>query len=622
MADNPGILIGRAQRPPEIPVGWTNGSFNFVRPGTVLPTFVAPIIGYHDPLQEEGGVGNGGLRSRDTIVKAPRTRTSTPYPFGTNNGILIQSSWYQNFWRDQMHIVWNPADNTRRNGWQAFNSGLTFDAGTVLSTVQTQYEIYNASRTRQGVNTTRTLIDLDGVNEVTPPPLPTDFAGNESRIYTVEITTEGPPTIDGRIEHGFVNPLPPLPVGTPLLFNILGNRLLLFTYEPQRPVLERWETLSDVLQAADGTEQRFSLRQLPAQRFVYDYRFTDETINRKMENFLRVFGTLKLGVPDWASLTELAAPVAPLQQQLTVVSLTNRDFRADGREQDGFVIFDDQDNFEAGTIQSIDNATQFTAVAQFLNAWPVGTTVMPFKVGYFADNWQQTLLTTLFREISLAFNVTDSKQFDDETGFPVYKSRPIFDDPRELGESRQYQQRWQWNMIATGGKASRNSWRTQRRYPLVGSSFIATWDTRADFVRIRNFLHARRGRQKDFWLPTWRDDLPLADDSAVLSEIRIARVEYINLFDQGFLVDILVRYNDGTTAIREVTTVTPGASFDTIETDTPLPQNATFASVRRIEFLTLHRLSTDVLDFRHEWVSPNTDFMKGEVLVQVSEIIE
>ncbi len=619
MADNPGIVVPRATPPTLTPAGWSDGSFNFTRPGTVLPSFVPPIIGYHEPLVEEGGLGDGGRQS--SIIKLPLTRADNAYGFGTNGGILINYSFYQNFWKDAVHIVPVPPVIDSISGWQAFGDGIIFDAGNVLSTVDFTYEMYNAADTKLAINTARTLVDLVGVNEIGPPGLPTDFGGKVSRSYVVEVTTTGPAVINGRIDHDFVNP-EFLPQGTPLKLRIIGNRLLLFAFEPQRGVIERWDWVTDVLQAQDGAEQRFSLRQLPRQSFGFVYTFNEETVNRKLENFLRAFGTLQIGVPDWISLTELAAPILIDDSTATVVSTTNRDFRNDGLNQDGVVVFDSEDSFEAQTIQSF-TSTVITVVNRFLQAWPVGQTVMPYKVAYLGDNWRQRLHRTDRREMTLTFDITDGADFSDESSFPTYKGRPLFDDLLGLGSATTYQQTWQWNMIQTGGKTSRQSRRTLRRFPKVTKTYVLPWDNRSEFVRARNWLFSRRGRQKDFWLPSWRDDLQVVDIGGALNELRVVKALYQNVFDKGFLIDIRVKYTDGTIDLRAITAVDDtNPAYDLLTPDTNFSQITSPTSVAQIEFLTLHRLNQDFAQIDHEWVEQGGDEMTGETFVEVIEIIE
>jgi len=366
----------------------------------------------------------------------------------------------------------------------------------------------------------------------------------------------------------------------------------------------------------DGTEKRQALRPLPRQKINYKFNREDEVENRKIENFVRSgrFKT-RTALPVWQDGTVLTAAVTAGDLVINVGSTVNRDFRALG-EQGLAVIRVSDDSNEVFSVSSF-TATTITSANNLLNSWPVGTEVYPVRIANFSKDVSQTLWRINAREMDLFFDIRTGRSFADETGFPVYKTIMVFDDAIGMSGST-YSREYRYEFKELGGPIALNSPRSIRNFPAVPSDFTLFYETRAEFVLIRRFLHARRGKQKSFWMSSRRDDFNLNGDETVLGNtVKTSISNYEEIFDEGNYVDIKVEYSDGAVDYREVTQVDLTAGVqELITVDTDFSQIMNAANVARISQLVKYRLDSDVVTFEFEY--PHV----GAVKFRVMELVE
>jgi len=584
MADNPGIRIPS-------PSG-TDGDTFYPPPNTTLPAFDVPVVGHFQPQPTDFHSGDEADSTATKGGSYKKQQNRVLVPLQANPGIRIPG-FFEEFWTDRLHII-----PTR------------FDAGNILAPTQSSFTIHNAFRFKSVTFDTQTLVSLSGVtieSGVTPPIV---FGAGRSETFVFEIALEGAPTVNGQIDNDFTIP----DVGaTTLSFFITANRVLLIAHEPQLPVTETWAWLTSLIQAADGTEQRIAVRHLPKQTIIYEYQFDDERVNVRLEMFLRVFGKQRLAIPWWLDRTTLTQVVNVNDTVLNVVSTVDKDFRT-GSEQGAVVVLDTDENFEANEVLTI-GTTSLTLVNKMLNTWPVGTDVYPVRTGFLRDNWKQELGSINMRAFTLQFDVISGRDYGDESSFPTYKGSKVFTDMLGL-ESNTYNRSWDSRMIETGGPVSISSRRTLRRFPLVETEFLLPWSSKTEFVAARNWLMARRGQQKDFWMTSRRVDFQVQQDLGAGALVRVFPANYKNVFDDGQYIDIAIFYADDTVDYREVIAVISTVTYEEIQVDSSFSQTPTQANIDHIEMLIKHRLAQDISAFRHDYTTG------GDVKVVIVEIVD
>jgi hypothetical protein len=543
----------------------------FTRPGTVLPSFVPPIIGFH--REEEVGHNDGG----ELIPKGRISpRVNMPASYNTNKGILIEG-FYDLFWKNRLHII--PTE---------------FDAGNILSAVEGTFEIYN-SGTKLGqhqvaVNTLTDLTSLGITITGGTVVFPYQLGLGQSEVYTYLISTEGTSVINDSYDVGFGN-------GVTLIHSITGSRILLFTFDPQEGFNETFEWLTDIIPKQDGSEQRISVRNIPRQTIDHVYLSDDPTILATMENTLYNRLPNQIALPYWKDFVSLTAIVTAGSAVLPVTTTTNRDFRVGL----SLAIFDrDTGLFEVGTILSI-ATNQITLTSPLLQTWAAGLEVLPVLIGFVDTKHTQERFPKDVASLALSFESVTNKDFSDTAGFAVYKSTPVYDDPLLL-ESDTFSRDFDYGVETFQNPVGRDHQDTWRNGPgTTWKRFIASFKTLAEYTSLRNFIHSRRGRQVAFYIPTRQQDfIPANTNPGTPSQIDTAHTGYSQTFDIGHRIDIEIEYIDGVVDRREITSVILG-TFQQLVLDSALSQEWSEANVARASYLLKFRFDIDAFQFVHNW---------------------
>ncbi|MEL2255713.1 hypothetical protein, partial [Klebsiella pneumoniae] len=108
--------------------------------------------------------------------------------------------------------------------------------------------------------------DADGISLAGQPSPPLPFAALQERIWTVAVSTDGPPVVDARIVWQLQDE-------QPLFLVITGNRITAWPFAPDWAdgVQESLEWLTELLTSTSGVEQRRSLRLSPRRSFEAEF---------------------------------------------------------------------------------------------------------------------------------------------------------------------------------------------------------------------------------------------------------------------------------------------------------------------------------------------------------------
>ena len=552
----------------------------FARPGTILPTLPTPVEGSFAATPPNQQQRFGAIRP---TAHVNNIQAGAPF---------ILEQFYDLFWKDRLHIIED-----------------SYEAGNVLSPTQNTFEIYNAGTKLPAKQVdTISIVGDTGITIVSGNvTTPFTLGLGQSEFYTYEIDSNGNPSITATIEYDFAT-------GELLVHTITGTRSVIFNFEPQLPVREAFSWLTSLIQSVDGSEKRQAVRNLPRQELSYAFLTGDEVENAKLENFLRQpRSLLPTGVPVWLDGTNLSAPVAVNDLVINVTTTLQRDFRALGSQ--GLAVIRGPTTLEVFGVASFTNTT-ITAVAPILTAFPTGTEVYPVRLVDLQKAPGQSLWNVNARLVQLFFNVRVGADFGDETGFDVYKGVSVFNDGLETG-GFQYERQWDWDQTQLGGPTSLTSAASLRRFAKIDSRFIISWKSRTEYIRIRNWLHARRGRQKSFWLATNRHDFILESNETVLGTVLKYEInDYVDVFANGEYIDVRVAYTDGTYDYREVSSVILSSGVrEEITVDSAFSQIINTTNVRQVSLLIKHRLATDTIEFDHRFIN------EGQVALPITEIV-
>lgn len=574
MADNPGILIlNQYERDTTI------------IPASVIPPVIVPdVAGMFQPQSTYIDMESGRNREKEY-------KSFVPQVSGDKPGILIQG-FYDLFWKNRIHTIPN-----------------SYTLGTLLSSVGIEYVIYNAYEFDAVTVTNQVFNTLDGVTITVGPALPAVIGAKEVFDFSATISSNGAPTINGTIQYTLSN-------GEVVYITLVGNRSVLFSYEPELPLNEVWKWTTTILQSSSGLEHRHSVAHLPLQSWVMNFKSGSERRNSKMETFIRASAGALIGLPVWLDHTVLTVAASIGDVSLTVASTTDRDFRTEDGQNFG-MIFTDEDTTEAFQITA-KTSTTLTLGFPLLGAWPVGTRIYPMRLSQIAGSTRQTLYPVNVREMSMQFDISYGKDYgDDDTGRPTYRSLPIYTGNQLIAASS-YSRTFDIQPIDTGTPATRIRRRTTREFPKVTSTkHLMIWGTLVEFLAVRSFIHARRGQQKVFWMRSNRYDMEIAADTgAATPNMTIHKIGYTRLFGYSTFVDISVEYVNGTIDYRRIIAASESGSQELLQVDSNFSQTVTAANVAKISYLFKYRLANDSVIFRHDYQ------WAGEATFDLVEVVE
>lgn len=403
------------------------------------------------------------------------------------------------------------------------------DLGNLLSSQTRDVEVWNAHLEAKELEEV-TSTGLDGVTLDQPEEPPTTFGALESRVYRVSIGITGAPTVSGFYVFDFGDEQPTL--------RISGRRVVVWPFIPQTKFREGLEWRTDVMRAYSA-EQRLALREAPRQSLMYEHQLDRRQLAQAQAMAFqwahRVFG-----VPVWGELTRLGALAAPTQRLEFDTS------GADYRSADILLVWQDDENYLAAETLTVDASGVDLKVPlgrAFENAY-----VMPLRYGRTPGGLSFSRRPDHVSLCRADFLVTNNVDLGADVGLPQYRGRDVLMDRSvTLDDLAERTLRPVDEFDNGSGPISVDP---QRSIPDVTATIGLDALTRQDAWRMRRWLHARRGRQRTFWLPTWNADLVVLEDVDEAATSLVVRPIGYPLY-YG-VTDIMLVLNDGTALYNRV----------------------------------------------------------------------
>lgn len=462
------------------------------------------------------------------------------------------------------------------------------DLGNIVSTQNLSFYIFNA------YFEPRTLEDVlevggDGLVLTQPSPPPLVYQPFQQYTYNLSVSTDGPPTVDAEYTFQFDN--------RDYVLNVVGNRLVLFPFEPDDGVTEQLQWASDVIESYNGTEQRMSLRGAPRQRIEFDVLTEEGSQDTKLRSLVFDWMSRVYGLPIWWELRRLSA--AHLAGAGTLnVSTAYGDFRIGGL----VMIYENEDTFEVIGIEDAD-ATSITLQSQLVNSYTRKAVAMPVRTAYMANQVQRSRTPTNVTRTSVAFTTINNQNIADTTGSNTYDGKIILDDANYMGNT--VEEAWEKKVTVIDAV-------TGLQYQISGTDRARMrqtkrWITRnslQEVWRIRRLLHHFDGNRVTFYLPSGRNDLVLSQTIAAdTPTIRVELCNFTSLYkNRKPFSDVRILLKDGQSFVRAVTDSNVDGDSEVLSLSAPLLGTPIpVEDVERIEFVSLVRISNDRAKLTHRW---------------------
>lgn len=457
--------------------------------------------------------------------------------------------------------------------------------GNVVSTVQVSIAIFNADRYLGHFLNDFTNNAGDGISITDLPSLPYTIPLLSGLDLTLEVTLDGPPTIDGDLVFDFD------------LYNvsipITGTRVIVFPFQPQAPMREFLRFNTQVIDKVNGSEQRIKMRKNPRQEFIFNLR-ADGPERAAIQNFLFDRQAGSFGIPIWTEPSYLTASVAMGATSLAVDSTRYADFRVGGL----LLIFRDRFTYDAlpiaSTSQTVINLDSPTNIA-----FPVGTLVMPMRLALTVNTLGASRRIMRLADTEIRFRVVDNDvNLASAAAFNTFKGKVLFDDFNVVRGAlpEQFERRLYTQDPGTGLFSQQSLWDRNKRSHTKGFRTRS----RKELWELRQLLHHIAGRVESFYIPTFYDDLlPTATLSSGSPSLTIENVGYTK-FVQDRKVSIRIHLTDGTFLDRDIGSSSEiDAETEQLTLDDVWPANIPVANVARIEFIELVRFTDDDFEITH-----------------------
>ncbi len=547
------------------------------RPGEIISTPIAVTPDNNGVRTDIGVFPREAIEASGAIFAGTLTiAAEPPPPTTTYPGHVAQSLSAGVDFFELMHVV-----------------PRSFDFGFVLTTQLVPVEVFNAYRRQDNSWTAWVNNAGAGVSLVGMPILPVTVFALGGIQMDLQVTPNGPALVDTTLDFVFN-------VGT-IQTPITLQRVVLLFNRPENGYEETLEFLTAIETHKSGSEQRVSTRKNPRQIFDLEY-FLEETSGderARFENFLFDWQSNVFGVPVWHEETALTAAVTAGATTLSVQSTAFADFRVDGL----VAVIDEVTGVSDVVTVLVVNPTSIELGNGLANSYALGAPVLPLRAAYARPLIQGQRAINEVSRVKMLFEVIDNDvSIASLAAFQSFEGKLllsgyIFAD----GTSGETFERQITELDPLVGTRFRDSqWDRNKR-----SSF---WSTlvrgKQETWEHRQMLHAIRGRQISFWLPTQRFDLrPILSLNSGSAALDVANVGYSQFVRQRVPKSVIrVTFSNG--ASQLLRTVLSSAEVDdtreTLTLNAAWPATYAVSDVARIELVEKVRFDSDAIRIRHE----------------------
>jgi hypothetical protein len=376
--------------------------------------------------------------------------------------------------------------------------------------------------------------------------------------------------------------------------------LPVFSFRPnlREPMTERLEFLTDVLRAAEGAEQRRSLRETP--RRTYDADFLLVGAERTFwDLFMSSIGGQEIMAP-------LYWEVVTLTNGLTAAVSDRIDFNTAYTEWPYFdgglalVAGKTALDWEVVQIAAVDSGG-IDLVDPVVKAWPRGAKLYPLRRSVVEDFGDLGHVTAAVAGVTARLRMTVANPWTPAAEpAPIYAGLPaLLDEPNWVDDLSVEMSR---EIALLDTQIGRTYQVDALGRFFVGQAHRYFLPGRAKMAAFRDLLYRYRGRTGGFWLPTFKADFKLA--AAAGSGATQLEVENVGFQYAGGPMSgreyIAIRHAGGT-ILRKLLDVIPGTTSATekLVLDSATGLALAPGQARKISFMDTARFDSDQFEIVH-----------------------
>lgn len=378
------------------------------------------------------------------------------------------------------------------------------------------------------------------------------------------------------------------------------SRLPVFSFRPnwQEPMVERVSFLTDVMRAAEGAEQRRSVRQTPRRSFEGDYLLTGPE-RTFWDLFINALGSIEVVAPLYWEVATLKAAVNPGSGLRINFDTSETEWTYHGgwlALLAGATALD----YEVVHVLSVD-PLGVNLAEPVKRPWPVGTKLLPLRRCVLDQISDLDHRSAGVAVVSTQLRVVGPNYWNPAAdGSPIYEGLPaLLEEPnwvaglstapgRELTLlDTEIGLTYQTNQLGRALSGQAHRWFLTGRQKLAG---------------FRDLIYRHRGRAGSFWLPTFKADFKLAAPAtAAATQITVQNVGYAYTGGPTSGREHIAIKHAGGTILRKILSVVPGttAATERLNLDGPVGLALSEGQVRRISFVETARFDSDEFEITH-----------------------
>lgn len=458
--------------------------------------------------------------------------------------------------------------------------------GFVLTATQFPIEVWNTSQSIDQVLDSISITGSGGLTLADTWGEPLLYAAGDSRIYQATVPSTGPAQIAQQIAFVFFSGIGGADC------EVTGSRVTLFSVAPDwsSGIDESIEFLTDVMKAYSDNEQRRGLRQMPRRAVSIRPMAITARNAAGMESLVWGWQNQPYGVPWWQDATPLTSSIAA-GVFVIPCNTADRQFAPGGL----VCIWQDEFTFEALSIESV-GPSSITTTSPTQNSWTASpaTLVMPVFLARLAKSLEVIRHASFIDEMDLEF-IGEAEQAapSPTAGFTQYRGYDVLEIPPNWDSdlNRKYDR----SLVTIDPKIGPIEVIDKGGSAVVGQRFPWWLDGHSNVTTFRAFILRRFGRMNPFWVPTWDQDLVLAENvGATDTAITIQSEFYTRFFFPSVARrDLAFVPISGANVYHRVTAaVDNGNGTETLTLDSEAGV-ALAAATTMVSFLTLARLAAD-----------------------------
>lgn len=452
-----------------------------------------------------------------------------------------------------------------------FNFGNMLSAQTREVEVWNAYFIFNTLSTIQQVGT-------EGVEFVGPHEPPTAFGPLESRVYTLNASTNGPAILDATYTFVFENETPSL--------RLTGRRVVVWPYIPEYNHTESWQWATNIIPSF-RKEQRIALRIAPRQTLNYRFVINEEEFS-KLRAMATQWAHRVYGVPVWSECVWLNDGV-PLGANEIRFPTANADFRPNS------VIGLWQSNGYAEAIEVTEVLADRVILKQPMDKAFGPCYVAPMR---FARTMQGAKMTRSHNHniiVDAEFTSTENT-FIGADDSPIYRGAPLLlERPATISANNESIMR---DIVTLENGTGVVHVDVNSNWVDIARSIAFTKGTRQEVFKLKQWIHSRIGKQRAFWLPSWNTDLVLAELITQLSNTIVVKPISYPLYYT--VKDAIIFLTDGSfIPFRIFSGSTMENGMELLTCDTAFDRTILTEEVAYICFMDFVRFDSDTITMNH-----------------------